>query len=175
MKPHHLIVLCTWLLLGTQLCTAQRKNERLLPEDLNSEKVIFLEYERIENDVNMPYAQRKRNSHRNSLSIKSNKELKLEATYYPFDYVISNRSDYFELIDQGFKYVLENDMMNSYNHGENVSAGTNTIYTSTMYLKDLTTGKRYELFPVKQHLIYEYGSIMKSFCKLVKKEYDIKK
>lgn len=171
MRLAYIIPAFMFLLIGTNAANAQ-KNTNLLPKDLENEKVIFLEYERIENDVNMPYAQRKKNSHRNKVSITANKELKLHATYYPFGYIISNRSEYHNLVDRGFKYVLENDMMNSYNYGENVNAGTNTIYTSSMYLKDLETGERFELFSVKQHLIYNYEDIMKKFCKLVNKEYD---
>lgn len=173
MRPVNFILLIAFVINFIPNSIAQKKAP-LLPADLTTEKVIFLAYERIENDVNMPYAQRKRNTYRNKASIDANKELKLQATYYPFGYVISNRSDYHQLINSGYKYVLENDMMNSYNYGENIEAGTNTIYTSTMYLKDLSTGKRYELFSVKQHLIYEYGTIMKRFCKLIKKEYGIK-
>ncbi|MDH5476006.1 MAG: hypothetical protein OEX22_09975 [Cyclobacteriaceae bacterium] len=173
MKSFYILPLFVFLSISTLVCRGQKK-AFVLPTDLKTEKVIFLEYEHIKNDVNMPYAQRKRNSHRNVISIEANKELALEATYYPFQYIISNRSEYYTLIKKGYKYVLENDMMNSYNYGENVDAGKNKLFSSTMYLKDLNTGKRYDLFMVTQDIVYEYGTIMKKFRKIIQKEFGIK-
>lgn len=171
MKPLYYSSIITLLFVCSNICVGQKK-ANLLPNDLASEKIIFFEFEHIENDVNMPYAQRKRISHRNVISKQANKELAIEATFYPFQYIISNRSDYFKFIDNGYKYVLENDMMNSYNYGENISPGKHKLFSSTMYLKDLTTGKRYELFSITQDIVYEYATIMKKFNKIVKKEYN---
>jgi len=149
-----------------------QKNSYNIPDDLEQEKIIFLEFESIENDVNMPYAQRKRNSHRNTVSVDANKSLKIGATYYPFGYVISNRSEYFNLSTAGYKYVLENDMMNSYNNGEHIDAGRNKLFSSPMYIMNLATGERFELFSVTQDEIYDYEDIMKDFVKLVRKTFD---
>lgn len=148
------------------------QKSELLPEDLNSSKVIFLKYEQIENDPRQPYSLRQQISHRNKISVEANRQLKLGASYYPYDYVLSTRSEYFDLKEQGYKYVLENDLMNAYNNGEVVEAAGNKIYAANMYLMDLETGKRFELFTVKQHNIYDYDMIMKKFCKIVKKEFD---
>ena len=171
MKKNNLTFLLLVFLSAVTSSWAQ-KNSYKLPEDLADEKIIFLEFESIQNDVNMPYAQRKRNSHRNTVSVDANKYSKLGVTYYPFGYTISNRSEYFNLTSAGYKYVLENDMMNSYNNGEHIDAGRNKLFSSPMYIMDLGTGERFELFNVTQDEIYDYEGIMKDFVKLVRKAYD---
>ena len=165
-------ILLVALLLSFTIVRSQDTTEGL-PDDLNTTKVIFLKYEQIEGDPNIPYAQRKRNKERNALSLQANKELKLRAYDYPFDYKISDRSTYYNLVEEGYKYVLENDMMNAYNYGEVVSAGGGRIFASSMYLKDLKTGKRFELFVIKQDMVYDYDKIMKLFIKMVEKEYEL--
>ncbi|MDH5365817.1 MAG: hypothetical protein OEW67_02465 [Cyclobacteriaceae bacterium] len=168
MKLFQYSTIITLIFVFSNICISQKKVV-VLPDDLTTEKIIFLKYEQIENDVRMPYAQRKRISHRNLISKQANKELELEATYYPFQYIISNRSDYFKFINNGYKYVLENDMMNSYNNGESIEPGKHKLFSSTMYIKDLTTGKRYDLFSITQDEVYEYASIIKKLNKIIKK------
>ena len=151
-------------------CSAQ--SSKTLPNDLSESKVIFLEYEHIHNNYETPYAMRKKNNYRNTLASKANHELRTEAKYYPFEYKVAKRSDYKNLMEKGYDYILENDMMEAYNNGEQVDAGANKIYSAPMYLLHIKTGIRYELFDVKQTAVYEYGKIIRRFCKLVKDEFN---
>ena len=172
MKTSHLLIITITFLLFPVAAMAQKSVEGL-PDDLDTEKIIFLKYEQIEGDHNIPYAQRKRNKERNILAGHANKALKVEAKKYPFSYIISNRSEYAKFAQEGYKYVLENDMMNAYNYGEVVSAGSQKIFAAPMYLREIATGKRYELFTIKQNVVYEYAKIMKKFNSMVRKEYDL--
>ena len=86
-----------------------------LPKDLNKEKIIFLEYEQIPIEQNTPRKFAKMYKFRNEAAIEANRQLHEAVKNYPFEYVISKRSEYKELIDKGYRYVLENDMMEKYN------------------------------------------------------------
>ena len=74
-----------------------------------------------------------------------------------------------------YKWPEPTPVVNSYNYGESINAGSNSIFAAPMYIKNLETGERFELFSVKQHIIYDYEAIMKQFVKIVKKNYEIKK
>ena len=152
-----------------------QKEIKDLPNDLNKETIIFLEYETLEIDKKMPWTQRHMYKVRNELSVGANAQLNEYSKDYPFNYVISKRSEYKDSLIKTCRYLLENDLMESYNNGVNNYAGRGVQYTSPMYVRDLKTGDKYILFDVPSNHCYIYKGIIKDFIKIVKKKYNLKK
>ena len=149
---------------------AQEKIEGL-PDDLDKVKIVFLEYEQLPITDNMYKIVRKSYTKRNEVFIENNKELAKEVKNYPYAYVLSKRAEYKGLADRGYKYVLENDLLESFNNGLQTAAGGNIVYASPMYLKDIKTGTRYELFTVSEGYFHRYGWIISKFNEKVKRHY----
>lgn len=142
------------------------------PEDLPVEKIIFLEYDQLEITEDLKKSLKKTYEHRNVKAKTANAQLKeLVDNGYRFDYMIAKRSDIDNLKEEGYKYVLENDMMKSYNNGESTYAGANSSYVSDMYILDLSNGDKYFIFQIGQSYVYFYKGIMKKFLKQVNKEF----
>ena len=140
-----------------------------LPENLMIETIVFLEYEELYIDDDMYNSMKKMYKKRNGYTIRANKELHAVVENYPFDYVISNRSEAKTWVEKGYKYVYDCPIMTAYNDGENLYAGTNTNYVAMMYVYDLTTGDKYEVFKLKDNLSYHYKYIMNKLINKAKK------
>jgi hypothetical protein len=75
------------------------------------------------------------------------------------------------LAEKGYKYVLECDLMESYNNGLQMPYAENVKYSSPVYLRDLTTDVRYELYTISTLTLPRYGYILASFNRKVKREF----
>lgn len=148
-----------------------QKEFKGIPNNLNRETIIFLEYEQIPIDTSMRKVLKRMYRSRNIEAPKANKQLHEEAKNYPFKYVISKRSAYKDSLINSCRYVLENDIMEAYNNGVNLYAGYNTEYKSPMYILDLKTGDKYKLFDIETHHGYYYKYIMRKFIKKVNKKF----
>jgi hypothetical protein len=137
-----------------------------IPTDLKQEKIIFLEYEQIPIDPAWSKFLSGGFERRNKEALKANAMLAKRVKDYPYASIISRRSEYKSV--QGAKYVLESEVMKALNNGEQVG-GLNKTYYSMVYVYDLTTGDRYELFKLTEDRAYDYNWIMDKFITSVNK------
>lgn len=142
-----------------------------LPENLMIETVVFLEYEELYIDDDMMNSMKRLYKKRNEASTRANKELHAVVENYPFDYVISNRSEAKTWVEKGYKYVYECPIMTAYNDGQNMYTGASATYVAMMCLYDLETGDKYEVFKLKDNLSYHYKYIMNKLIGKAKKMY----
>ena len=169
MKNVNTLFTLACFLLFSVAVSAQKKK---LPEDLNVEKIVFFEYEELPIEDGMKNMVKRMYTKRNKYGAESNAQLKEAAKKYPFNYTISNRSNVEELIAQGYKYALDNDMMIKYNNGVNMYAGSDTRYVADMFVLNLETGSRYYLFEISSTYCYAYKKIMNKFINKVNKEFE---
>jgi hypothetical protein len=153
------------------LSTLAQEKINGLPDDLDKTKIIFLEFEMLPVGPEIHPRSRKFFMKRNEVLDKNNKMLKEEVLNYPFTYTISKRSEYKKLLNEGYKYVLESDMLQAYNSGDGVYAGGNSKYVSSMYLLDIASGDTYNLFTIEQSHMTRYGMIISKFIKKVNRDY----
>lgn len=147
-----------------------QKTHKGLPDDLDSEKIVFLSFEQLDTDPRMQKRILKYYEESNKKSKEANEMLIQHAKDYPFEYRISERATYKELRQQGYKYVLNNLLMEEYNNGT-PAMGSGIIYYSPLYIENIETGDRYELFDIKQIFVYRYDIIMKKFIKEVNQKF----
>lgn len=151
--------------------TLAQREIKGFPSDLDRSKIIFLEYEKLAVGPEVHKIIRKDYTKRNEIFEENNKMLANEAPNYPFEYIISKRSEYRELVAQGYKYVLENDLIAAYNNGLQTYPGGGTQYISTMYLIDIVSGDKYELFTITDKSLRHYDWVISKFNDKVIKEY----
>jgi hypothetical protein len=150
--------------------TYSQKDMKGVPANLKDEKIIFLEYEQIPIDPSWPKILSYNFERRNKEAIKANDMLAKRVKDYPYASIISRRSEYKSLATQGVRYVLESEIMKALNNGEQVG-GLNKTYYAMVYVYDLTTGDRYELFKLTESRAYDYNWIMDKFISTVKKTF----
>jgi hypothetical protein len=161
------------IILSFSVCNLYSQKEcQGLPSDLNKETIIFLEYELLPIDETLSGPVKNMYKVRNNNAPVANGQLNEQAKEYPFRYVISKRSVYKDSLASTCRYVLENEYMEAYNNGVNLNYEMNSASVSPMYIKDLKTGDKYELFNINAGEAYYYTGIMKKFVKAVKKEYN---
>lgn len=157
-------------------CIAQKSTKNGYPSDLHSEKIIFLEYEQIPvqkgEQKGMYKKMQQMFEFRNEAAVRSNQQLHESSKSYPFEFTISKRSEYKALKEKGYKYVLNNDIMEGYNNATNFG-GRNTIYHSKMYIENIETGKKYFLFKLYDNRAYVYKEIIKKMVKQINKDFKI--
>jgi hypothetical protein len=158
------------LLIAAPIFVRAQKEIKGIPSDLKNEKVIFFEYEQLPIDPAWPKMLINNYQKRNTEAEKANKMLADESKKYPFAFVISKRSEYQALSSQDYRYVLENEMMKALNNGDEMHKAF-TTYHSPVYLLDLKTGDRYELFDMSQSYVYNYEWIMQKLINKLKKEF----
>jgi len=181
------------LLVSPVISVYAQKEIKGLPADLDKETIIFLEYEQLPIDKKMKRMERHMYKTRNKNAITSNKMLAKKVPDYPFNYVVSRRSEYKDSLAKTCRYVLENDLMTAMNDGVNLFNGYSASYKATrnsgtktygnkfatssspMYILDLKTGDKYLLFKINTNETYYYKGIMKKLLKRIKKKYKIKK
>lgn len=146
-----------------------------IPDNLNAETIIFLEYEQLDVEKAVDKSHKRMFKFRNEMSILANEQLNTYAKEYPFKYVISRRSEYKDSLSKTCRYVLDNELMENYNNGINNYAGYKKEFYSPMYILDLKTGDRYNLFNLYSKQGYNYKGIIKAFSKKVRKKFNIKK
>lgn len=159
------------VLLTSSVVFAQ-KSKNKLPQDLKTEKLILLQYEELPIESYYPKMVKNRYEVFNVVIKRTNPKLVKEAKKYPFEYTISQRAKYEELKDQGYKYVLECDMMEEMNNGT-FTPGTNVRYFSDVYILDMETKKKYVLFDISQSDLFDYKEIITKLNKLVKKQFGV--
>ncbi len=155
------------------LSIAQREYEGL-PDDLNEQKLILLNYEPININEKKPegeeekYIRRRKKLHNRAVE-QANEYLRTSAIEYPFKYAIAGHSSYEKLVGAGYKYVLESNCFDNERLMKSPESGILLIYD--FYIKDLTTGDIYILFHLDEMKVYDYRLIMKKLNKLVKKKF----
>ncbi len=152
-----------------------QKNYNGLPDDLNKEKIIFLKFDSIQVTDDLRNGQQRDFNKRNKFATKSNAILIEEAKKYPFACILATRSEVKVLAKQGYRYVLENDMMNGFNSGNDMYISSSTKYIAPFYILDLSNGDKYTLFTISQSYAYRYDYNMGKFLKKVSKKYKNKK
>ncbi len=164
------------LILQAVLCvivfTTYGQKKTKLPKDLDREKVIFLQYEEIPIDESFPKMAKGYYSRLNNIVRKTNPKLVQYAKDYPFEYTISTRAEYDNLIKDGYKYVLDSEYGEIINNG-NYKPNQDVEVLIGVYIKNLVTGEIYTLFKIKDHDSFDHKHIMTKLIKRVKKEYNL--
>ena len=169
MKNQYLLIFIL-VILSSLNCYSQKTIEGL-PNDLNKETIIFLEFEQIPIEEKMNSFIKRMYRKCNEYFLESNSQLRTKVENYPFKYVISRRSEYRDSLSKMCKYLLECDLMENGNNGINLYAGRHTILESDLYIKDLKTGDKYLLFKINTYSYYNYDYIMKDIFKMIKKKF----
>lgn len=156
------------------LFAAAQREYKGLPDDLNDQKIIFLNYEPIsisdenaKGDVEKYILTRKKQH--NKATEQANDYLKVAAINYPFKYALASHSSYENLVSAGYKYVLECNSFDNERLMTSPESGVLLIYD--FYIKDLTTGDIYILFHLDEMKVYDYRLIMKKLIKLTNKKF----
>jgi len=150
-----------------------QKDVNGLPDDLNIESIVFLKFDSMSLEPGSSKAAQRDIRWRNEMATKGNNALMEEVKRYPFKYTIASRSKLKELKEKGYKYILENDMMNGYNSGDPMFRPFEK-YIAAFYVLDLQTGKKYFLFTISQTYAYRYDYTMNKFVDKVTKKYKVK-
>lgn len=155
------------------IAAAQREYKGL-PDDLDKNKIIFLNYEPINISDGKPKGEEEkyiytRKKQHNKAVEQANEYLKTAAIDYPFNYAIAGHSTYENLVSAGYKYVLECNSFDNERLMTSPESGVLLIYD--FYIKDLTTGDVYVLFDLDEMKVYDYRLIMKKLNKLVNKKF----
>lgn len=161
------IALCLTAIISTSFA---QNTFRRYPTDLKQVGVVFLAYEQFEVDAELKKSEIKAIEFRNVKAKQANEQLKLATEKYPYEFIIATRSELDKLKEQGFRYVLENDMMNRADNPNEKNANMNSNSVSEMYLMDLENGDKYYLFQIVQSYVYFYKGIMKKFINQVEKD-----
>lgn len=153
---------------------------RYLPEDLNTSKIIFLEFTPtpVSNEKPGGFSENqlwKMHKRRNEEMPESNKELNEEAKNYPFEYVICKRTEIDTYKSKGYKYLLDCGLFQGIDSGENMYAGYKKQVYSELYIINLETGDKHRVMDVTDTFVFKYKLIMKTLNKEVRKKYNIKK
>ena len=143
---------------------------RRYPTDLIKEQIVFLAYEELEINPELKKSEQKAIEFRNVKAKTANEQLKVATENYPYAFIIATRSELDKLKEQGYRYVLENDMMKRNDSAEEGIADMNSNNVSEMYIMDLDNGDKYYLFQIVQSYVFFYKGIMKKFIKQVEKD-----
>jgi hypothetical protein len=157
----------------SSLSSFSQKNENGLPDDLNVESIVFLKFDSMYLEPGLSKAKQRDIRWRNDMGTKGNEALMEEVKKYPFKYTVASRSQLKDLSEKGYKYILENDMMNGYNSGDPMFRPFEK-YVAPFYVMDLQTGKKYFLFTISQTFAYRYDYTMGKFVEKVIKKYKVK-
>jgi hypothetical protein len=171
MISYRLLLLQLFILLSSP--SFGQKDENGLPDDLNIESIVFLKFDSMSLVPGLSKAEERDVRWRNEMATKGNSALMEEVKRYPFKYTIASRSKLKELKQKGYKYILENDMMNGYNSGDPMFRPFEK-YIAAFYVMDLQTGKKYFLFTISQNFAYRYDYTMNKFVDKVNKKYKAK-
>lgn len=143
-----------------------------LPDDLKTEKVIFLAHQAIEVTFNPENGKAEEYLHlrqinHNEVIEEANEELEKYAKRYPFGYIISNNSEYKELVLNGYKYVIESKVYD-YDH-LNRHPEEDELIVFEYFLIDLYNGKAYKVFELDEMKVYDAKLFIRKFSKVLKK------
>ena len=142
-----------------------------IPDDLDKEKIIFLEHEPIklsqfeEQTKSTEYILQRQENHNNVLK-ESNRKLKGAALEYPFEYAITTPSTYFSLAKAGYKYVLQSSVY-KYDHLMSTPAEGELIVFE-YYIFDMENNIVYEVFHIDEMKVYDFKLIIKKLNKAIK-------
>lgn len=145
-----------------------------VPEDLSTQKIIFLQHEAIEvgsdeeNEATKEYVISRQENHNRVLE-EFNRELKLEAADYPFEYALSTPSTYESLWDAGYKYVFYS-FVYEYKYLRSQPAEDELIVFG-YYIKDRESKVIYKVFEIDEMKVYDAKLIIRKLNKMVKKQF----
>ncbi len=141
-----------------------------IPDDLDKEKIIFLEHEPIkvtarEKSKKAEKYLYERQTNHNKVLNESNQILNGAALAYPFEYAITTPSTYLALAKAGYKYVLQSSVYN-YDH----LTGQPTEDELTVfgyYIFDMENNIAYEVFHLDEMKVYDFKLIIKKLNKAI--------
>ena len=142
-----------------------------IPDDLDKEKIIFLEHEPIklsqfeEKTKSTKYLLQRQENYNNVLK-ESNTKLKGAALEYPFEYAITTPSTYFSLAQAGYKYVLQSSVY-KYDHLMN-QPPEDELVVFEYFIFDMENNIAYEVFRIDEMKVYDFKLIIKKLNKAIK-------
>jgi hypothetical protein len=158
---------------------------KVLPNDLKTEKVIFVKYGSLIPDEFVPTDNKRLLKSLERIDKQADEanpllEKNLEK-YYPFEYVLIDNSEIAAYRDKGYKYVVEErsngTVKQSVYHGNNNTNVPQYTYTTQrtyqFYLKNLETDETYQFDIFENNTFPLYQSIG-LITKVIKKQYGIK-
>ena len=145
-----------------------------LPKDLNQEKVIFLNHEKIEvkadkkNGALGKYLHLRQINH-NVVVEEANKKLVVAAMSYPFEYAISSYSQYESILKAGYKYVL---ISNVYEYQHLFFQPTeDELIVFEYFLLDTKNNVAFKVFEMDEMKVYDSKMMIRKLNKKLKKHY----
>ena len=145
-----------------------------LPDDLDQEKIIFLEHEKIKvtadkkNGKEEKYLHLRQTNH-NSVIEESNTKLKGAALQYPFKYAFATPSTYESLLKAGYRYVLQSRVY-SYEHLK-TQPKEGELIVFEYYIFDTQKNVAFKAFELDEMKVYDSKLLMKRLTKALRKKY----
>jgi len=143
-----------------------------VPNDLSTEKIIFLEHEPVKVTANKKdgkaakYLYLRQTNHNNVVE-ESNKKLSGAALSYPYEYAITTPSTYPSLIKAGYKYVLRSNVYN-YTHLKS-QPEEDELIVFEYFIHDVKNNIAYKVFQMDEMKVYDTKMMIKRLNKAVKK------
>lgn len=142
-----------------------------IPDDLDKEKIIFLEHEPIEitadpkESKQSKYVYRRQENH-NRVIEESNIKLQGAALSYPYEYAITTPSTYKSLVKAGYKYVLKS---NVYNYEHLMKQPTEDVLIVFEYfIHDVEKNIAYKVFQMDEMKVYDGRLLIKKLNRAIK-------
>lgn len=144
-----------------------------IPNDLENEKIIFLEHEKINVIANQKKkSQRKylelRQTNHNRVLKEANTKLKTAALNYPYGYAIASPSSYKSLAKAGYKYVLYSQAYTYEFLREQPE--DNAIVVFEYFIYNIEENVAHKAFEVDELKIYDFKLLIKKLNKAIDKQ-----
>lgn len=142
-----------------------------IPNDLETEKIIFLEHEKVNVTANAKeskaakYLYKRQMAH--NVAIKeANIKLRGAALSYPHEYAIASPSTYKSLIPAGYKYVLQSGLYTYDNLKSQPNEDELIVYE--YFIHDVENDIAYKVFELDEMKIYDFKLVIKKLKKAIK-------
>lgn len=145
-----------------------------LPNDLDKEKIIFIEHEEIPVTVNKKESRAAkylhlRQTNHNRVIIESNKKLRTAAFAYKNEYAFATPSTYQNLVSAGYKYFLWSSVYD-YEHLQNQPVEDELIVFE-YFIYDVENNTAYKVFEMDEMKVYDSKLMIKRLNKALRKKY----
>lgn len=142
-----------------------------IPDDLDKEKIIFLQHEAIKVTADKKgskadkYLYERQTNHNNVIE-ESNLKLTGAALEYPYEYAITTPSTYMSLAKAGYKYVLQSAVYKyDYLKGQ---PKDNELIVYDYFIYDMQNNIAYEVFRLDEMKVYDFKLVMKKLLRAIK-------
>ncbi|MEQ8910536.1 MAG: hypothetical protein RIC95_15175 [Vicingaceae bacterium] len=143
-----------------------------LPEDLDTEKIIFFKFEPIqvtadENGKSQARYIHLRQTNHNKVIKEANRELTVAAMGYPNRYAITTKSRHKPLLNAGYKYILDSRVYDNEHLKGQPNEGELIVFE--YYIVDTENLLAYKVFQLDEMKVYDSKMLIRRLNKALKR------